>query len=180
MPQHPLLLLHVVPCTRPHLLALSRWLYKNTCVTPNTHYVATPFTVVLAARPTCKWSSLSGSDFVQNVYDWFEFVICLPFKLEFQGNWRDHPDAEMANFTDLYGLLFETYSPAMGLGIGYLYGALLLLQKVLVIYCIGTTVKKVDLVDSGTSDHALWSLVFIHAIQAHPLQQCLTIPSISP
>ena len=91
----------------------------------------------------------------------------MPFKLDFQGNWADHPDADYTGFTALYGPLFQTYSPAMGIGIGYLYGAILLLQKILVIYLLGTTVKKDDLVvPDGTSDFAMWSLAVVHGIQA--------------
>ena len=143
-----------------------RWLYKNTYVTPNAEYLETPVAKVLAARPTCQFSSMEkASHVVRTLYEWFEFILCLPFKLDFQGNWRDHPQAEMQGFVQLYSPLFQVYSPAMGLGLGYLYGAILLLQKVLVIYCIGTTVKKVDLVEPGGAHLSLWGLAAIHLVQ---------------
>ena len=91
--------------------------------------------------------------------------MCMPFKLDFQGVWQNHPDPEIKGFTQLYGPLFQTYSPSSGLGVGYMYGAILLLQKVSVIYCIGTTVQKVDVAVPGAAQHSLWMLATVHLVQ---------------
>ena len=107
----------------------------------------TPITKVLATRPTCKLFSLKKVKYQLCLFcEWFDFIICLPFRLSFQGQWKDDVHTPAPGFADVYGPLFMKFSPVMGFGFGYLFGAFLLFQKLAVIVIIGTTIRNTDLV----------------------------------
>ena len=81
--------------------------------------------------------------------------------LTFQGVWVDDNDSPHPGFADVYGPLFQKFSPSLGCGYGYLFGAFLLCQKLCVIVLIGTTVKKEP---AGAKDSA-WQLFGLSVLQ---------------
>ena len=108
-----------------------------------------PISHVLAARPTCKIFSLQKIKYqVFLIFEWVEYILCYPFNLMFFGQWIDDPNSPNPGVVDVYAPLFQKFSPAMGFGWGFLFGAFLLFQKLAVIIIIGTTIKATNLVIS--------------------------------
>ena len=77
-------------------------------------FTGTPISKVLATRPTCKLFSLSKMKYqLCLVYEWIVWCICVPFQLNFQGNWGDDPQSPAPGFVAVYGPLFKKFAPAM-------------------------------------------------------------------
>jgi len=91
-------------------------------------------------------------------YNHVEWIFCVPFRLAYQGNWSDHPKYGKKDFVHVYGPLFNAYSPVSKWG--YLYGVLLLIEKLLTLWVIGGTVKP-SINPSGNASVQLFGLAFI-------------------
>jgi hypothetical protein len=51
--------------------------------------------------------------------DWLDFVMCLPFRMDFQGAWEDKPDGRIPCFVEVYAPLFKNFSAASDYGMYY-------------------------------------------------------------
>jgi hypothetical protein len=135
---------------------------------PSVEYRYVPLGKRLAARPTCKWGEVSScGECFQLLVDWADFIICLPFRMDFQGAWTEKPGPKIPHFVEIYAPLFKKYSAASEWG--YLYGVFELVHKVLMIWLIGSSVKaSADDDPSHPSDQrpALWCLCALHIAQA--------------
>ena len=78
------------------------------------HFKETPMAKVLATRPTCKIFSLAKVKYqVCLFYEWFEWLLCLPFRLNFQGSWQDDPKSPSPGTVAVYGPLFMKFAPSL-------------------------------------------------------------------
>ena len=78
------------------------------------YFKETPMAKVLASRPTCKIFSLTKIKYQFCLFfEWFEWVMCFPFRLNFQGNWEDDPQSPSPGTVSVYGPLFMKFSPSM-------------------------------------------------------------------
>jgi len=136
---------------------------------PYVIFTHTPMTVALAKRPPCSWQDIQDCDETKSwLGEWLTWVACLPFKLNFQGYWSDSPDSDEPGYLGVYGPLFQLFTPRNGCS--FLYGWILLVQKLLVIWLIGSTTQS--LLEGGgstvpdTRGGQLISLATVHALQA--------------
>ena len=71
--------------------------------------------------------------------EWSDFILCLPFRLGFQGVWEDTPDPKISQFTSTYGPLFASFSPLSEYG--YLYAMLKMLHTLVCVWIVGSSIK---------------------------------------
>ena len=131
-------------------------------------FVPAPLTKLAARRPTCKLIvAFSQGTLCNTLCDWVEYIACFPFKINFQGAWKDHPDSEIDGFMGLYGNLFTTHAGEWGLG--YLYGAMQLLQKMILVWFIASTVgynlEESDQKAQRQAEIQLWALLAVKVVQ---------------
>jgi hypothetical protein len=107
---------------------------------PTIIYTETPTDAVIASRPSTDFGELDVWGGAERLYDLAGWYCCVPFRLSYGGVWKDHPNSKNPGFCGSYGCLFNSFSP-MG-GYGWCYGILLLLQKLLTLWVIGTTISK--------------------------------------
>ena len=71
----------------PWLISHIRFVHKHTKGdSAAVVFKPTPFTKVLATRPTCKLGEITTiCGYIELFAEWLEFLICFPFKLGFQG-----------------------------------------------------------------------------------------------
>ena len=118
---------------------------------------------VLATRPTCKITSMAAMP--GQIMALLEFFVCLPFRLSFQGSWIDVDEPGIECYSGIYAPLFATFACAQGMGYGYLWGGLQLVQKMLVVWLIGSTVEATNNPDPTSKVAQLWAIAVVHALQ---------------
>ncbi len=66
---------------------------------------------MLAHRPTFK-CPLDATYYgrCKAIFSVVEYAVCLPFKLDFQGVWVDHPDTTRPGWFLIYNPLYNNYS----------------------------------------------------------------------
>jgi len=125
----------------PFLVFFGWWVSKGVKgERPSVEFLPTPAFVEVARRPPCSLRDVETcGECFGLCFEWFTYVICLPFRLNFQGHWEDTDEAEIDGYSGLYGPLFELFSGNNT--IAYLYGLVILIQKLLIIWVIGSTVQ---------------------------------------
>lgn len=93
-----------------------------------------------------------------------QWVVCLPFQLGIKGAWVDSEAAHHPGFVGRYGPMFANY--AGNSTFGYLYGFLLLIHKLAVVWALGSTVKGATAKAAEADTPTLWVLCCVTGLQA--------------
>jgi len=133
----------------PFLVYTSWFVYVNTSGSnPSCAFVKSPFKTILATRPSFKWPDATEDwtavpriwlSWLCDIFCWF---VCFPLNIQFQGAWENIDDAPVSSFFELYGALFQNFSPANGYG--HMYNSVDLFKKAMVLWLLSFTIVSPD------------------------------------